>query len=145
MHHSRHDRLSWHRPPLPEESQMSVSNVHELPESWTRPRVDRSTRPDDSLASVAPLSERRAHERAAAPRGGRHRRPVLSMQEHVDRLHTARHEAVAGPGIEATTRQHERGKLTARERLDALLDADTFVELDLFARHRSVALGLADH
>src|SRR5207253_1696957 len=40
--------------------------------------------------------------------------------------------------------QHEKGKLTARERLDALLDRGTFVELDRFVTHRSVDFGLAD-
>ena len=39
-------------------------------------------------------------------------------------------------------RQHEAGKLTARERLDELLDAGTFVELDRFVTHRATALGM---
>ena len=39
-------------------------------------------------------------------------------------------------------KQHARGKLTARERIDQLLDEDSFVEIDELARHRSVAFGL---
>ena len=39
-------------------------------------------------------------------------------------------------------RQHEAGKLTARDRLDELLDAGTFVELDRFVTHRATALGM---
>jgi propionyl-CoA carboxylase beta chain len=46
----------------------------------------------------------------------------------------------AGPG--ANDRQHARGKRTARERIDALVDAESFVELDMFAVHRSTAFGL---
>ena len=47
-----------------------------------------------------------------------------------------------GPG--SNEKQHARGKRTARERIDALVDPDTFVELDMFAVHRSSAFGLAD-
>jgi len=46
----------------------------------------------------------------------------------------------AGPGT--NERQHARGKRTARERIDALVDDDSFVELDMFAQHRSTAFGL---
>ena len=49
---------------------------------------------------------------------------------------------VAG-GDEAIERQHARGKLTARERIDLLLDPDSFVETDKLARHRAVDLGMA--
>ena len=42
----------------------------------------------------------------------------------------------------AVERQHSRGKLTARERLDLLLDPGSFVEFDAFARHRSTAFGM---
>jgi acetyl-CoA carboxylase carboxyltransferase component len=42
----------------------------------------------------------------------------------------------------AAERQRERGKLTARERIDALLDPGSFVELDAFAVHRTTAFGM---
>jgi propionyl-CoA carboxylase beta chain len=49
---------------------------------------------------------------------------------------------VAGAGSErAIEKQHARGKKTARERLEMLLDEGTFVEMDKYARHRSVAFG----
>ena len=48
-------------------------------------------------------------------------------------------------GGEARLRaQHERGKLSARERIDLLLDEDSFVELDRFVTHRSTDFGLED-
>ncbi len=48
----------------------------------------------------------------------------------------------AGPG--SNERQRARGKRTARERIDALVDPDSFVELDMFAVHRSTAFGLEE-
>jgi propionyl-CoA carboxylase beta chain len=45
-------------------------------------------------------------------------------------------EALLGGGKDRIEKQHEAGKLTARERLDLLLDKGTFVELDRFVTHR---------
>ncbi|HEY5515150.1 MAG TPA: acyl-CoA carboxylase subunit beta [Pengzhenrongella sp.] len=50
--------------------------------------------------------------------------------------------ATRAPEAAAATKQHARGKKTARERIDELLDEDSFVELDAFARHRSTNFGL---
>ncbi len=55
-----------------------------------------------------------------------------------ERRHQAEH---AGSAV-AVERQHDRGKLTARERLDVLLDPGSFVETDLLARHRAFDAGL---
>jgi propionyl-CoA carboxylase beta chain len=55
-----------------------------------------------------------------------------------DRLHTA----TVAPEAPAAAKQHARGKKTARERIEGLLDEDSFVELDAFARHRSTNFGL---
>ncbi|HSK53194.1 MAG TPA: acyl-CoA carboxylase subunit beta [Clostridia bacterium] len=55
-----------------------------------------------------------------------------------------RAEAQLGGGPARIERQHELGKLTARERLDLLLDAGSFVELDAFVTHRATDFGLAD-
>lgn len=48
----------------------------------------------------------------------------------------------AGGGQKAIEAQHQRGKLTARERLDILFDEGTFVEMDTFVKHRSVNFGM---
>ena len=53
-----------------------------------------------------------------------------------------RAEAQLGGGLVRIERQHAWGKLTARERLDLLLDADSFVELDAFVTHRATGFGL---
>ncbi|MPZ27347.1 MAG: methylmalonyl-CoA carboxyltransferase [Micromonosporaceae bacterium] len=53
-------------------------------------------------------------------------------------------EAVHAGSARAVEKQHARGKQTARERIDLLLDPGSFVELDELARHRSTNFGLAD-
>ncbi|GAA4265404.1 acyl-CoA carboxylase subunit beta [Frondihabitans peucedani] len=52
------------------------------------------------------------------------------------------HEAVTAPGEAALAKQHAKGKKTARERIDQLLDAGSFVEIDEFVRHRTVGFGM---
>ena len=52
------------------------------------------------------------------------------------------HEAVTAAGEAAIEKQHAKGKLTARERIEALLDHGSFVELDEFVRHRTYAFGM---
>jgi propionyl-CoA carboxylase beta chain len=53
-------------------------------------------------------------------------------------------EAHAGGGEEAIAKQHDRGKLTARERVDLLLDEGSFVETDEFAVHRATGFGIEE-
>ena len=55
-------------------------------------------------------------------------------------------EAAANAGTEkAIARQHDRGKLLARERIDLLLDPGSFVELDRFVRHREIEFGMREN
>ncbi|MDT4903057.1 MAG: propionyl-CoA carboxylase beta chain [Pseudonocardiales bacterium] len=51
-------------------------------------------------------------------------------------------EAVHAGSSRAVEKQHAKGKKTARERIEALLDPDSFVEFDEFARHRSTSFGM---
>ena len=53
-------------------------------------------------------------------------------------------EAAHAASEKAVARQHERGKLLARERLELLLDPGSFVELDRFVRHREIEFGMHD-
>src|SRR6266404_1737447 len=53
-------------------------------------------------------------------------------------------EAEAGGGPERREREHKSGKLTARERIELLLDENTFEELDKFMRHRSTDFGMEE-
>ncbi len=57
-------------------------------------------------------------------------------------LHGHIEEAVHAGSQKAIDLQHSKGKMTARERIDALLDPGSFVETDAFARHRAVDFGL---
>ncbi|MFZ3559487.1 acyl-CoA carboxylase subunit beta [Streptomyces sp. BH055] len=60
----------------------------------------------------------------------------------IDDLRRRIDEATHAGSARAVEKQHAKGKLTARERIELLLDEDSFVELDEFARHRSTDFGL---
>ncbi len=62
----------------------------------------------------------------------------------LDELHHRQAQAEQGGGPARIAQQHKKGKLTARERLDLLLDEGSFVELDRFVTHRATDFGLAD-
>jgi len=66
---------------------------------------------------------------------------VKTTQERIEDLRRRREQTrITDP--QATEKQHARGKLTARERVIALLDPDSFVELDTMAIHRTSAFGM---
>jgi len=66
----------------------------------------------------------------------------MSMKEKLELLERRSAEAEQGGGADRLAAQHKKGKLSARERLDVLLDEGTFVELDRFVTHRSSDFGL---
>ncbi len=66
----------------------------------------------------------------------------MSTSEKLARLRQLREEAKLGGGARRIAQQHERGKLTARERLELLLDEDSFSELDALVTHRATDFGL---
>ncbi|KAL4635880.1 propionyl-CoA carboxylase beta chain, mitochondrial isoform X1 [Arapaima gigas] len=67
----------------------------------------------------------------------------LSVQERIERKRQA---ALVGGGQQRIEAQHRRGKLTARERVELLLDPDSFIEYDMFVEHRCSDFGMeADH
>jgi len=68
----------------------------------------------------------------------------MSMREKLELLQQKRAESEQGGGAERIATQHQKGKMTARERLDVLLDPGSFVELDRFVTHRATDFGLAD-
>ena len=65
-----------------------------------------------------------------------------TSDERLEQLERMRSEALLGGGPVRIERQHTFGKLTARERLDLLLDPGSFVELDAFVTHRATGFGL---
>ncbi len=66
----------------------------------------------------------------------------MSMLEKLRELEERSRRAEEGGGAERLARQHERGKLSARERLDLLMDPGSFTELDRFVEHRCHDFGL---
>jgi propionyl-CoA carboxylase beta chain len=68
----------------------------------------------------------------------------MTIHKKLETLHRLRAESEQGGGPERVQQQHHKGKLTARERLDLLLDPGSFVELDRFVTHRATGFGLAD-
>jgi acetyl-CoA carboxylase carboxyltransferase component len=67
------------------------------------------------------------------------------MEERLKDLERRREEARHAGSARAVERQHSQGKLTARERLEYLLDEGSFVELDMLARHQAHGMGLEDN
>src|SRR5579883_1286492 len=67
------------------------------------------------------------------------------MQEILSQLEEKRRAAAAGGGAKRTAAQHAKGKLTARERLEVLLDPGSFEEWGMFVEHRSHDFGIDAH
>src|SRR5204862_2587149 len=68
----------------------------------------------------------------------------MTMRDKLEQLERRIAESELGGGAERLNAQHAKGKLSARERLDLLLDDGSFVEFDRFVVHRSDDFGLAD-
>ncbi|MDI6725924.1 MAG: acyl-CoA carboxylase subunit beta [Smithellaceae bacterium] len=64
------------------------------------------------------------------------------MKEHIAELKAKEELARLGGGQRQIDKQHGRGKLSARERIEALLDPGSFLELEMFATHQSTKFGL---
>ena len=63
------------------------------------------------------------------------------MKDILERLDQRRQEARLGGGEKRIAAQHARGKLTARERIELLMDRGSFEEFDMFVEHRSTISG----
>src|ERR1700752_5096744 len=68
--------------------------------------------------------------------------PTRPPAPHLSRLDELNAKALEGGGAERIKKQHEGGKLTARERIDLLLDPGSFVEIGRFVVHRSHDFGM---
>ncbi|HRS64255.1 MAG TPA: carboxyl transferase domain-containing protein, partial [Spirochaetia bacterium] len=64
------------------------------------------------------------------------------MEEKLKQLAGKREKILAGGGPKRVAAQHEKGKMTARERIEAFLDPGSFTELDTFVEHRATDLGM---
>lgn len=66
----------------------------------------------------------------------------MDIQSKINQLLEKREQAYQGGGLENIDKQHKKGKLTARERIDLLLDDGSFEEYDMFVEHRCNDFGL---
>jgi acetyl-CoA carboxylase carboxyltransferase component len=68
----------------------------------------------------------------------------MSTSRKIEHLHNLRAQAQLGGGQERIDAQHAKGKKTARERIDMLMDPGSFRELDMFVEHRATDLNMAE-
>src|ERR687892_1567514 len=85
-----------------------------------------------------PSGDRLGHEMATT----REPEQEESADPRLAELSRRKSEAADAGGKDAVSRQHERGKLSARERLDLLLDAGSFVEIDMLVKHQAHGFGI---
>ena len=69
----------------------------------------------------------------------------MSIEDRINELYRLRQQAKLGGGTKRIEVQHKKGKLTARERLDILLDEGSFEEFDMFKEHRCKEFGMAEN
>jgi methylmalonyl-CoA carboxyltransferase 12S subunit len=67
----------------------------------------------------------------------------MAIEEKIQELHKNRQKLYEGGGKDRVAKQHESGKLTARERVERLVDPGSFQEVGLFAKHRATLFGMA--
>jgi propionyl-CoA carboxylase beta chain len=67
---------------------------------------------------------------------------MANLEDKFNQFEEINRKAELGGGVERTKRQHDAGRLTARERVKLLLDVDTFVELDKFVTHKATDFGI---
>ena len=90
----------------------------------------KKTKSSEAAVSAAPVS-------SPSPAS-----PAHPIEARIEQLAALREAAMHAGSPASVERQHARGKLTARERLDLLLDPESFVELDMLARHRAHGFGI---
>ncbi|MBQ7705334.1 MAG: methylmalonyl-CoA carboxyltransferase [Selenomonadaceae bacterium] len=66
---------------------------------------------------------------------------MATVQEKIDLMHSKKEKILLGGGQKRIDAQHGKGKLTARERIEMFFDEGTFVELDMFVKHRCTNFG----
>src|SRR3984885_3982531 len=68
----------------------------------------------------------------------------MGLKENIERIHELTRQAEAAGGEDKLKRQRESGRLTARERVEFLLDRGSFVEMDKFKTHRNTDFDMAE-
>ena len=66
---------------------------------------------------------------------------MATVQERIDLMNAKKEHILQAGGPKRVAKQHAKGKMTARERIEKLFDEGTFVELDQFVKHRCTNFG----
>ena len=69
----------------------------------------------------------------------------MNTKPEIEFMYKLKHQATLGGGQKKIETQHARGKMTARERIEALLDRSSFREIDMFVTHRTTEFGMDQH
>lgn len=69
----------------------------------------------------------------------------MNSKPEIEYMRKLKHQATLGGGEKKIETQHARGKMTARERIEALLDRGSFREIDMFVTHRTTEFGMDQH
>ncbi|MCX6578815.1 MAG: acyl-CoA carboxylase subunit beta [Candidatus Aminicenantes bacterium] len=69
----------------------------------------------------------------------------MNTKPEIEYMRKLKHQATLGGGEKKIETQHARGKMTARERIEALLDRGSFREIDMFVTHRTTEFGMDQH
>jgi acetyl-CoA carboxylase carboxyltransferase component len=101
---------------------------------------------ESSAGSLTTMSDEEARDEETQAQGeppsATVARTLTPIEDRLDELAKLKEEALHAGSEAAAERQHKRGKLTVRERIDLFVDPGTFVELDMLARHRAVGFGI---
>src|SRR5690606_36008245 len=95
--------------------------------------------PSEARARLAGVIEENATAAATAPQGAQ---SLASTAGRIADHRRKYQEAVGDRDAAAAAKQHPRGKMTARERISALLDPGSFVEFDKYVKHRTQGFGM---
>jgi acetyl-CoA carboxylase carboxyltransferase component len=106
-------------------------------------KATRPTQPEPAPKPARARSPRAASAEVNGKAVSSTRREVTVGEKRINLLRKRRHDAIQGDS-DALRKQHDKGKLSARERIDKLLDPGSFVEFDTFALHRSHTFGMWD-
>jgi propionyl-CoA carboxylase beta chain len=99
---------------------------------------------ETSVGEDARSGEAESAQAVGTSNGSAAMRARVTTAEGLARLHEMRERAYLGGGERRIQQQHAKGKLTARERVDLLLDEGSFEEIDMFVTHRISDFGMGD-
>lgn len=69
----------------------------------------------------------------------------MSTKPEIEQMHELKKQALLGGGEKRIEAQHAKGKMTARERIESLLDRGSFREIDMFVTHRTTEFGMSEN